>query len=152
MNFEINKLLQEKIIPFEFVVKNTDLNDIEGELDENGALVRGTIEKISKGNFLVNFTIEMIMIFPCARCLEPTPIECLYDYTDTVTVEDDEAILDLLPVVEECIYINEPFRVLCSEDCAGLCPKCGNNLNHEQCECDKFGDYDPRFEALKNLL
>ena len=35
MNFEINKLLQEKIIPFEFVVKNTDLNDIEGELDES---------------------------------------------------------------------------------------------------------------------
>ena len=111
MNFEINKLLQEKIIPFEFVVKNTDLNDIEGEVDENGVLVRGTIEKLSKGAFLVSFTVEMTMIFPCARCLEPTPIDCRYDYTDTVTVEDDVTILDLLPVVEECIYINEPFRV-----------------------------------------
>ncbi|MBC3796547.1 YceD family protein [Acetobacterium tundrae] len=152
MNFEINKLLQEEIIPFEFVVKNTDFNEIEGKLDENGGLIRGTIEKISRGTFLVSFTIEMTMIYPCARCLEPTPIACCYEYSDTVTVEDGVTTLDLLPIVEECIYINEPYRVLCREDCAGLCPKCGNNLNHKQCECEKSDDLDLRFEALKKLL
>jgi uncharacterized protein len=152
MNFEINKLLQDEIIPFEFVANNTDFNEIEGEVDENGALIRGTIEKLSRDTFLVTFTIEMTMIYPCARCLEPTPVDCCYEYSDTVMVDDGVTTLELLPIVEECVYINEPFRVLCHEDCAGLCPKCGVNLNHEQCDCDKSGDVDPRFEVLKNLL
>jgi len=152
MNFEINKLLQEEKIPFEFTLKNEDVKDIEGKIGEDGALARGTIEKLSQGTFFVTVTVEMTMIYPCARCLEPTPVDCSYEYSETVTVKEDEVVLNLLPVVEECIYINEPYRVLCSDDCAGLCPKCGSNLNHEQCSCDKNGDLDPRFEALKKLL
>lgn len=152
MNFKINKLLQEEAIPFEFTLKIEDLEDIEGELGEDGALVCGTIEKVSRNTFLVTLMMEMTMIYPCARCLEPTLVDCIYEYSDTLTIEEDKVILSLLPVVEECIYINEPYRILCSDGCEGLCPKCGNNLNHEQCGCDKISDYDHRFEALKNLL
>jgi len=152
MNFEINKLLQDETIPFEFTLKNEDLKDIEGQIGEKGALVRGTIEKLSRVTFFVTLTMEMTMIYPCARCLEPTPVDCSYTHSETITVKEEEVILSLLSMVEECSYINEPYRILCSDDCAGLCPKCGNNLNHEQCSCDKNGDYDPRFEVLKNLL
>ncbi|WKY48823.1 DUF177 domain-containing protein [Eubacteriaceae bacterium ES3] len=152
MKIEINKLLQEKSFPFEFIVHNDELKDVEGKLDENGAVVKGTVKKLSKRSFEITMTIEMTMVFPCARCLEPTPVPCFYDYADTVSIDDDATELDLIPVVEECIYINEPFRILCREDCRGLCPKCGNNLNHEQCDCENDGDIDPRLAALKTLL
>lgn len=152
MNFEINKLLQEKAVPFEVFVKNEELHDIGGKLGDEGAFVSGEIKKLAKGTFLVDFTLTTTMTYPCARCLEPTLINCSYAYSDTVTVEDDEVVLNLIPIVEECIYINEPFRILCSDDCQGLCPKCGKNLNEEQCECNQTGDIDPRFEALNKLL
>jgi uncharacterized protein len=152
MKIEIKKLLMEKAIPFNFKIFNKDFTTIEGTLREDDAIVSGTVEKVSQNTFLVTLSLEMTMIYPCARCLEPTPIECSYEYSDTVIVEDVELMLNLLSIVEECIYINEPYRVLCSDDCLGLCPKCGNNLNHEQCECSKTSDYDPRFEALRKLL
>ena len=58
----------------------------------------------------------------------------------------------MVPYVEECLFINEPFKVLCDEDCKGLCPSCGANLNQEQCSCGDDTDIDPRMEALKELL
>jgi uncharacterized protein len=41
-------------------------------------------------------------------------------------------------------------KVVCGEDCKGLCPKCGANLNRETCDCEKDWE-DPRFAALKKL-
>ncbi|MGL4606747.1 MAG: YceD family protein [Eubacteriaceae bacterium] len=152
MKFEIKKLLQEKAVPFEGVIFHKELTGIEGKLGDEGALVKGEIKKLSKATFLVDFTLTATMNYPCARCLEPTAISCNYEYTETVIIDENALVLDMIPLIEECIYINEPFRVLCDDDCEGLCLKCGKNLNQEQCDCDKIGEIDPRLEALSKLL
>lgn len=65
--------------------------------------------------------------------------EPLRSYTgDTLSLDD---------VVREVMVLNLPMRVLCREDCAGLCPRCGRNRNTDPCQCPS-GDVDPRLAVL----
>jgi len=54
-------------------------------------------------------------------------------------------------LVRETIILALPLKPLCSEDCKGLCPVCGTDLNKSQCNCIKK-ETDPRWEKLKGLL
>lgn len=69
--------------------------------------------------------------------------------SDAYTYEGNSLELD--SVFEDNILLNIPMRQLCSENCKGLCPKCGKNLNESECDCKD--DYvNPQMEILKNLL
>ena len=57
---------------------------------------------------------------------------------------------DLEDIVRTIFVLNMDSKLLCREDCAGLCCKCGKNLNDGPCACQK--EFDPRFAALKQLL
>jgi DUF177 domain-containing protein len=59
--------------------------------------------------------------------------------------------IDLSEIIREMLVLDIPLRYLCSEDCKGLCPQCGQNLNLAACSCAK-SPADPRFAALKSLL
>ncbi|MDD2499121.1 MAG: DUF177 domain-containing protein, partial [Desulfitobacteriaceae bacterium] len=59
--------------------------------------------------------------------------------------------IDILPQVLQTILLELPMKVLCREDCKGLCPVCGTNLNIKECRCERES-IDPRLAALKNLL
>jgi uncharacterized protein len=99
----------------------------------------------------------------CARCLKPVSEKMEIEFRRTVAAsleaedEDDEYLL----VTEDCIEIGEPIsdetvlslplRLLCSEDCKGLCQKCGADLNHGKCNCPEH-EPDPRWAALKKLF
>ena len=63
-------------------------------------------------------------------------------------LEGDSADLD--DIVRTVFVLNLDSKLLCKEDCKGLCPKCGKNLNDGPCNCRK--ELDPRFAALKQLL
>ena len=63
-------------------------------------------------------------------------------------LEADTADLD--DIVRTVFVLNMDSKMLCKEDCAGLCCKCGKNLNEGPCTCQK--ELDPRFAALKQLL
>ena len=58
--------------------------------------------------------------------------------------------IDLSPLIREQFLLSLPTRPLCREDCRGLCPKCGVNLNHTQCDCAQETGH-PGFAALRNL-
>ena len=58
--------------------------------------------------------------------------------------------IDLRDAVQSEIVMAVPMKPLCSKDCLGLCPKCGNNLNLSECDCTRK-TIDPRFAVLKNL-
>ncbi|MCG9969775.1 DUF177 domain-containing protein [Pelotomaculum terephthalicicum JT] len=97
----------------------------------------------------------------CGRCLEP------YDYffhvpfkeTYAQAAQDSEGevvtfsgdILDIAPEVLNSIILSLPMKALCSEDCRGLCPRCGCNLNESRCDCSD-DETDPRLSVLKKLL
>ena len=64
------------------------------------------------------------------------------------TLEGDSADLD--DIVRTVFVLNMDSKLLCSDDCQGLCCRCGKNLNEGPCNCQK--ECDPRFAALKQLL
>ena len=53
-------------------------------------------------------------------------------------------------VLREQVLLALPLKAICRDDCRGLCPHCGRNLNHEQCTCAEPIE-DPRWSALKDL-
>jgi len=58
--------------------------------------------------------------------------------------------VDLTPLVQEQVLLALPTRPLCKEDCRGLCPQCGINLNEHQCEC-RTGQPESRLAVLRTL-
>jgi len=62
----------------------------------------------------------------------------------------DGKTIDLDPIVREQVLLALPMDLVCREDCRGLCPSCGQNLNVEKCACEPKG-IDPRLAALKNI-
>ena len=58
--------------------------------------------------------------------------------------------LDLQEILSTCLILDMETKFLCREDCKGLCPRCGRNLNLGPCACGK--EIDPRFAVLKQLL
>ena len=57
---------------------------------------------------------------------------------------------DLEDIIRTVFVLNMDSKLLCKDDCAGLCCRCGKNLNEGPCACQK--ELDPRFAALKQLL
>ena len=98
---------------------------------------------------------------PCARCLAPVvrnfTIEIDLSVVTAPTESDEDVILaegqkiDLGTFVCETVFINLPLRLLCREDCKGLCPKCGQDLNKGSCECD-HKEIDPRLAGLADFF
>jgi len=107
---------------------------------------------------------------PCARCIEPVKhavtrsFDLLYRPQgvdagqEELSVTQAEAEIGyyvgdgllLEDVLREQVLLTLPIRVVCREECRGLCPYCGKNLNHETCSC-KPESTDTRWDALKNL-
>lgn len=73
------------------------------------------------------------------------------DNDDYEVIPKTQMTLDISQRVKDAIILSIPLKPLCTEDCLGLCPMCGANLNEGQCDCtpDKT---DERWEALKNLF
>ena len=107
---------------------------------------------------------------PCARCLEPVrhtlasdfdllfrplgadagPAERSLAAPDTEIGYYQEEGLVLEDVLREQVLLSLPARSLCRQDCKGLCPRCGRNLNAEPCSCEDQPS-DPRWTALSDL-
>ncbi len=102
----------------------------------------------------------------CARCLEPVerPVEASFElvYQPVASMSGQEIALGpedleigfyageglfLADVLAEQVNLALPMKVLCREECRGLCPGCGTNLNREQCHCAPRA-VDPRLAPL----
>ena len=59
--------------------------------------------------------------------------------------------LDLDRIIYDEVLVNWPMKVLCKEDCAGICKKCGKNLNHGTCDCEKT-ELDPRMAVIQDVF
>lgn len=121
--------------------------------------VRGVIKNI--GNALrMTLSVEGEYKTFCDRCgcdiTKTVANETEEDITDGSAEFDEEMfvltrnILDISGAVETLLYTGLPMINLCSEDCKGLCPKCGINLNKSECNCDTTR-YDPRFAIFRKL-
>lgn len=98
----------------------------------------------------------------CVRCLtefmQPLDVDFteLYAFTPNSVTESglivpENGKIDLAPLVREEMLVAIPMSPLCREDCSGLCPVCGENLNENPHEHEDEG-VDPRLDVLKSLL
>ena len=133
------------------------------------ATVKGKV-RLSGNEVFVNGHIDTRAQVECDRCLQqielPVSADFALEYITgsdyessnlaeltedamAVSVFDGEAI-DIDEIVKEQIVLAVPTRVLCREDCKGICPECGIDKNTGECQC-VTDDIDPRWAALKNL-
>jgi uncharacterized protein len=125
---------------------------IEGELINNGRVlaVKGIISAIAK--------------YQCSCCLEDFTVAMEIPFSDNYQQASDEVIdseadlayyigdeIDLTNLVRESLILAEPIKCVCSENCRGLCPQCGINLNTAQCDCQSKL-IDPRLAVLQQFL
>lgn len=132
--------------------------------------VSGTV-RLSRTNrgLVVDARLRTALAGECARCLRPvvTPVALRIDEEVLPSIdlasglpvspeegEDPEVVrltdhheLELRPLVEEAISLQEPIAPLCEPDCPGLCPECGERLDPGHAHED--GPIDPRLEALR---
>lgn len=111
---------------------------------------------------------ELVYHGECARCLAPVDGVFSLDFERTVTVEGtidedkleelvDEYVvlngheLDVDDTLCEELVLSFPLRLLCSEDCQGLCPKCGKPKSEGDCGC-VLKEIDPRFAVLQHFF
>ena len=88
----------------------------------------------------IHFPIEVVLVTEMAN--EENEDEWVFP------LEGDSADLD--DIVRTVFVLNLDSKLLCKEDCKGICYRCGKNLNDGPCSCQK--ELDPRFAALKQLL
>lgn len=114
---------------------------------------------------LIQGSVDVKLAIPCGRCLEevPTPIHFEIDKELTITDEGiiDEEMeetdyligfeLDVDKLVYAEILVNWPMRVLCKDDCKGICKVCGMNLNKGTCDCESSA-LDPRMAAIQDIF
>ncbi len=72
------------------------------------------------------------------------------DDVDAYTFEGN--VVDIDKPLMDNIILAMPMKIICSEDCKGLCKTCGTNLNIKNCNCDEHEIVDPRMEILKDYF
>jgi uncharacterized protein len=157
-------------VPFDFRIRAGEI-----ELDTAGVQIAGDIEvkgqlRKSEAKVDVEGTIRSPLEIECTRCLSPVEreLDIAFDVDfvgkemfpeskethlesgdlDTDVIEGNE--LDLKQVAREQILLNLPETVLCRDECKGICPTCGKDLNDGECKC-AADEIDPRWAALKDL-
>jgi uncharacterized protein len=129
------------------------------------------VQKVGADRFRLVGRATTTLEVPCSRCAEPfrIPIDVPFDLSYLPQAENQGegerevqeedlstsyyrgATIDLGGLLREQFYLALPMKPLCSEECKGLCPQCGTNLNRGSCDCQVRWD-DPRLAGLKALL
>ncbi|MFH0989200.1 MAG: DUF177 domain-containing protein [bacterium] len=130
-------------------------------------IVRLTVilEKTSR-QLYVQVKFDMGGLFSCDRCLDEfekkieTQFSMIYvtdsqgvskrEEQEVVTISPDTNHIDLDEDVRQFAILALPQKLLCTEECKGLCPTCGTNLNHTICSCEE-DELDSRWEGLKKF-
>jgi uncharacterized protein len=124
-----------------------------------------TLTNIGTGCVLVEGKLELTLTIPCDRCLQSVNVPLSVAFThrvlspeqeDAASEEEEQNFvsgyeLDTDTLINNEILINMPVKVLCREDCKGICSVCGQNLNERECGCDRFVP-DPRMAAIKDIF
>ena len=125
-----------------------------------------TVKNLGNRKLAVTGGAKVTLAIPCARCLEPVEYTCELDFDEELDmkVSEEERVknldeqsyltgynLDADQMVGNELTLNLPMKVLCKEDCKGICNRCGANLNFESCDCDTRS-LDPRMAVIQDIF
>ena len=150
------------VVPFETALDLSDLSFGGCCPAQEPVVAKGTV-KNSAGVLLMHGTVETTLHGVCDRCAKPFLREVSYPLEAVLVKEleneedaDEWVFLlendcaDLDDIVRTAFVLNMDSRLLCREDCKGLCFRCGKDLNEGPCDCQP--EADPRLAVLKQLL
>ena len=125
-------------------------------------VVVGRLQATGEGRFYWHGTVRTVVTGECRRCLTPVATEVAVEtgalFTqdqgaqedpDSYPLAPDATEIDLAPAIREELLLDVPRFLLCREDCRGLCPRCGQDLNAGPCGCAPAADF--RWRALESL-
>jgi len=124
-----NGLDIDQSIPKEGIGLSSEEVDIRSLLN-----VKAHIEKVDQ-MIIANTRIKADFGYLCSRCLEELYSIEERSYIFDFEIDPSVEYVDLGEEIRQEIIMANPPKVLCSKDCKGICPKCGMNLNKEQCQC-----------------
>jgi uncharacterized protein len=144
---------------------SVDLSDLRYGISfpvSEPVLAQGTVRNTA-GVLLMKGSVSTTIHGICDRCAAEFDREICFPIDAVLVSElsneenEDEWVFplvgdsaDLSDIVRTVFVLNLDSKLLCREDCKGLCPRCGKNLNEGPCTCEK--EIDPRWAALKQFL
>lgn len=172
MQFNVAQLLKEPTGGTRKYELDEPLDDLDPQLVIQAPITgRVKFTKIPQG-ILATGQLDTVVEMNCNRCLEPFDVPVSFELeeqfrpkidlqtgavlpqeedADEATQISEQNILDLSEVVRQALLLAMPTAAVCRDDCAGLCPHCGKNLNEGPCDCVD-DTLDPRWASLRDLL
>jgi uncharacterized protein len=167
LRVDLRELAQGRAVETRGELKQDDpvLDGTEVRLQEP-VVVQGRLQAIGDGRFYWQGTARTVVAGECRRCLTPvqTPLQVeigalftqdpdAQDDPDSYPVAPDATDVDVTPAVREELVLAAPRYVVCRDDCKGICPQCGKDLNAGPCDCAPVTDarWQP-LKALKDML
>ena len=122
------------------------------------------ITHVKERELLITGESKLVLEIPCDRCLESVPTEFKLQFSKNVDLSDEEQSdeldeknyidgynLDVDKLLYNEMLIGWPMKILCSEDCKGICNTCGQNLNKGTCNCEDTS-LDPRMSVIRDVF
>ena len=157
----INKEVSEEV--------SIELSSFESRLGDFPILQKSpvvlTVTNQENKTVFIRGSVDVTLSIPCGRCLEEVPTQICFDINKELSMNEgvlvDEEMeetdyligfeLDVDKLVYAEILVNWPMKVLCKEDCEGICNVCGMNLNKGTCDCQRT-ELDPRMAAIQDIF
>ena len=116
-------------------------------------------------SILIQGDVSLTVLIPCSRCLKEVSTDICFSVDKEMKLEngivsggelEDTGCLagfslDVDKLIHEEILVNWPMKILCREDCKGICKTCGQDLNEGDCSCRKT-EPDPRMAAIQDIF
>jgi uncharacterized protein len=154
--------LSEGIHEYHFDIAAAELG--LGKEYADAVSVDATLDRTAN-EFLLTARIKAASTVVCDRCVTPfmqtlsPSYQMYYVWNDTDATRFDSSevqvipsglsVIDLTEDVRQTVLLAVPFKILCRDDCKGLCPHCGKNLNEGSCTCTDV-TIDSRWDRLRS--
>lgn len=164
---DLRELLKNKVnrIRVDVTIPPEDCNaNDENVLFLKTPEIEGWIRR-NEENLFLEGRVTTLLSIPCSKCLEEISFPVDKSFLVVLVTEAEEYFMDfdsycykkdqihLWEIVWTQILDELPYRLLCREDCQGICKQCGNNFNYGNCDCtEEEKPIDERMAKLKELL
>ena len=138
--------------------------EFEYKWNEN-PIITLEFKNLEKGKALVTGSGRVSFSLPCDRCLKTVEETVFLDferelYGPDISIDEDTREeqyylegyqLDVALVIKEALLMYWPTKILCKDDCKGICSHCGTNLNEGSCQCENES-LDPRMAVIRDIF